>query len=130
MTDSQRTALRIANQIHLFLMRELGQGIDVEQMLNRPTYARDVLLVCEACQDADLAQLVRQFRSVAPASPGDVRLSPVASRVLPGHAQQPLGWSRDTSGFGVPDLGGHPAPHHSRRRIQRSWWARFLSPRD
>ncbi|MBI3369242.1 MAG: hypothetical protein HY021_12610 [Burkholderiales bacterium] len=130
MTDTQRTALRIANRIHLFLIRELGHGIDVEQMLNRPVYARDVLLVCEACQDVELTQLARQFRSVAPSSPGDVRLSPMGSRVLPGHAQQPLGWSRDTSGFGAPDLGGHLPPHHSRRRIQQSWWSRFLSPRE
>jgi hypothetical protein len=49
--------LQIATKIHFFLMRELGKGIDVEKMLQQPRYARDVLLVCDACRGTELADL-------------------------------------------------------------------------
>jgi hypothetical protein len=54
--------LQLANRIHLGLMRELGQGIDVKQMLHSVLYARDVLLVCQAYPDSELPQLAELFR--------------------------------------------------------------------
>ena len=56
MTQSP-SPLQIATKIHFFLLRELGQGIDVERMLTHRRYERDVLLVCEACKGTDLALL-------------------------------------------------------------------------
>jgi hypothetical protein len=53
---------RIANRIHLLLLKELGQGIDVRRMINERLYARDVLLVCDARPGTDLASLAQHFR--------------------------------------------------------------------
>ncbi|WP_425261780.1 hypothetical protein ACPOLB_12955 [Rubrivivax sp. RP6-9] len=53
---------RIANRIHLLLLKELGQGIDVQRLLNERLYARDVLLVCDAQPGTDLASLALHFR--------------------------------------------------------------------
>ena len=76
--------LQLANRIHLGLMRELGQGIDVKQMLNSALYARDVLLVCQAYADTELPVLGEQFRQAA------------------AEAQtHRTDWQRDSSGFGV-----------------------------
>ena len=89
--------LQIATKIHFFLMRELGKGIDVEKMLQHPRYARDVLLVCDACRGTELAELASTYRQVKKLYD---RLE--ASRAnSPGHAQHPTEWSRNTTGFGV-----------------------------
>ena len=53
---------QLATRIHLGLMRELGQGIDVQQMLRSRLYARDVLLVCQAFPGTELQMLGEQFR--------------------------------------------------------------------
>lgn len=75
---------QLAHRIHLALMRELGQGIDVTQMLNSALYARDVLLVCQAYPDTELPVLGDQFRhATADAS------------------TRRTDWSPDSSGFGV-----------------------------
>jgi len=76
--------LQLANRIHLGLMRELGQGIDLKQMLNSALYARDVLLVCQAYPDTELPYLGDQFRQAA------------ADQLT-----QRTDWQRDSSGFGV-----------------------------
>jgi hypothetical protein len=39
--------LQLANRIHLQLLRERRPGIDVQRMLERPLYAREVLRACE-----------------------------------------------------------------------------------
>jgi hypothetical protein len=88
--------LQIATKIHFFLMRELGKGIDVEKMLQQPRYARDVLLVCEACRGTELAELAGTYRQVKKLYD---RLE--ASAQTPGHAHHPTDWSRNTTGFGV-----------------------------
>jgi len=79
--------LRIANRIHLLLLRELGQGIDVKRMLAEPLYARDVLLVCDAKPGSDLDSLAQHFR-VALAEPVD-------------HHGLPSSFGPDSSSFGV-----------------------------
>jgi hypothetical protein len=53
---------QLANRIHLALMRELGQGIDIKRMLGSTLYARDVLLVCRAYPGTELQRLGEQFR--------------------------------------------------------------------
>jgi hypothetical protein len=75
---------QLANRIHLELMRELGQGIDLKQMLNSALYARDVLLVCQAYPDTELTRLGEQFRQAT--------ARPLTRRAA---------WQRDSSGFGI-----------------------------
>ena len=57
--------LKIAQRMNVLLQRELAQGIDVQRMLAQPLYARDVLLVCEAMRDSDLAVLAQQYRDAS-----------------------------------------------------------------
>lgn len=59
MEPTQR--LQIANRIRIDLMREIGQGVDLRQMLDSELYARDVLLVCEAFAGHELQRLGQAF---------------------------------------------------------------------
>jgi hypothetical protein len=68
MTHNSTRLLRIANRIHLLLLRELGQGIDRQRMINERLYARDVLLVCDARPGTDLASLAQHFRATRAAA--------------------------------------------------------------
>ena len=52
MNRSSNRRLQLATRIHYALLREIGQGIDVGRLLKHPLYARDVLLVCDACERA------------------------------------------------------------------------------
>lgn len=74
----------LAHRIHLGLMRELGQGIDITQMLSSALYARDVLLVCQAYPDTELPVLGDQFRHATAAA-----------------STRHTDCSRDSSSFGV-----------------------------
>jgi len=56
--------LQLATRIHYALMRELGFGIDVGRLMKQPLYARDVLLVCDACSGHDLPRLAIAFRGL------------------------------------------------------------------
>jgi hypothetical protein len=80
--------LQLANRIHLGLMRELGQGIDVRQMLASTLYARDVLLVCQAYPGTELQRLGEQFREAT-------------AELIAARAARPSGWQRNSSGFGL-----------------------------
>jgi hypothetical protein len=62
--------LQIATRIHFALLRELGIGIDVGRLLKHPLYARDVLLVCDACTLPDLPRLATAFRGISQADAG------------------------------------------------------------
>lgn len=57
--------LKIADRIHLLLVREMGQGLDRQRMLREPLYARDVLLVCDAMHQTDAPVLAGHFRRAA-----------------------------------------------------------------
>lgn len=61
-TPSANRRLQIATRIHYALLRELGFGVDLGRLLKQPLYARDVLLVCDACAGNDLPRLARAFR--------------------------------------------------------------------
>ena len=60
-----RHGLKIADRIHLLLVREIGQGLDRQRMVNEPLYARDVLLVCDALHGTDGPLLAGHFRRAA-----------------------------------------------------------------
>jgi hypothetical protein len=53
--------LHLATRIHFILLRELGRGIDVSLMLKRELYALDVINVCRASDNDELARLAEQF---------------------------------------------------------------------
>ncbi len=115
---------QIAARIHQLLLLQVDHAIDVAQLLNDPLYARDVLLVCDACPSSELVALSRQFRE-ADAEPA------LAGPHSPGHALQANEWAHDTSGFGVsqPPLAerapsapaGPPAVERRRRRWLVPW---------
>ena len=63
--SSTNRRLQLATRIHFALLREIGQGIDVGRFLKHPLYARDVLLVCDACSGHDLRRLATAFRGVS-----------------------------------------------------------------
>jgi hypothetical protein len=83
MHDQHR--LQLANRMHLQLLRELGQGIDVRRMLGDARYALDVLLVCDALPEHGLRDLAARFREVDHVD----------------GVSRPMSWAQDTSGFGV-----------------------------
>jgi hypothetical protein len=93
--------LQIATRIHLLLLREVGQGVVVEQLLARERYARDVLMVCDALRGSELAQLAADFRQATALGSAAARTQPAAAApaAAPGHVLQPTDWSADTSGF-------------------------------
>ena len=64
-----RRCLKIAQRIHTLLSREMGEGIDAERMLSDALYARDVLLVCDAMREHELATLSPLFRRAMAAEP-------------------------------------------------------------
>ena len=63
--SSSNRRLQLATRIHYALLREIGQGIDVGRLLKHPLYARDVLLVCDACTGHDLRRLATAFRGAS-----------------------------------------------------------------
>jgi hypothetical protein len=87
--ELNNTRLRIANRIHLGLLRHLGEGIDVATMLRNGAEAREVLWVCQASGDSELIALSRQFERAD------------ALEAAGGHTPQDTTWARDTSGFGL-----------------------------
>lgn len=62
---------QIAQRIHDGLLRELGQGIDLRQMLHSALYARDVLLVCSAYPGTELPQLGRLYEQACRVAEAD-----------------------------------------------------------
>ena len=58
--------LQIAQHLYQALLREIDHAIEIERLLSEPRYARDVLLVCDACPGGDLRTLAAQFRACAP----------------------------------------------------------------
>ena len=64
-----RRCLKIAQRIDTLLAREMGEGVDAERMLSDALYARDVLLVCDAMREHELATLSPRFRRAMEAEP-------------------------------------------------------------
>lgn len=85
--DPNLSRLQIAARIHFFLKRELGTGIHVETMLNKASYAGEVLAMCDACKGSELERLAREFRVATAKAEAPLRAAPA--------------WGADTSGFGL-----------------------------
>ena len=101
--------LRIATRIHYLLARYLGDGIDVSAMLKRDDYAREVLFVCAAADDAELRALAQAYRA-APAIDASLALRPSGAAPTARHDVA-------TSGFGALS---RPAPLAS--RAEARWY--------
>jgi hypothetical protein len=115
--------LQIAQRLFQLLLLELDHSIELERLLGDPRYARDVLLVCDACTGSELQAQAAMFRASAPPvgrRAGDTPAAGLSARTVrptppqpagrgpaprqlgsPGRALQANAWSRDTSGFGV-----------------------------
>jgi hypothetical protein len=122
---AQLNKLRIATKIHFFLLRELGQGIDIERMLSHELYARDVLLVCEACAGTELARLAAQFRSLQTpgvAEPAAPYITTQTAQSAPmAHMPRPLEWATSAKEARI------PAPLLAQAsEPQRGWLSRML----
>jgi len=108
MSDPQLS--QIARQMRRGLLRELGQGVDVERLLADARYARDVLLACDGFDGSELPLLSAQFRRVAAedaAQPDDgvggsspPRL-PAARAAGAGGDKRSRRWNNPSSWFGA-----------------------------
>jgi hypothetical protein len=115
-TPTRPNRLQIATRMHFVLLRELGQGIDVAKMLKHDVYARDVLLVCDAHRDLELARLAQQYRA-ADAAPASAIES--ASTIAVGDSQ-----FAGSSGFGA----SRPMPPQATApSAPRTWFDRLMS---
>ena len=110
--------LQIATRIHVLLLHEIGQGIDIEQMLRNPRYARDVLWVCDACHGSELAPLAQQFRQALPQ---------LSARPVRGAAKRPSEWGPVSTDFGLSQpMGLQGGPDFAARA--RAWISRWWPP--
>jgi len=100
----------LADRLHSLLLQQLGMGLDARRMLEEPLYARDVLLVCAAHPDTELARLAQEFRAAAAApvraatqTPADRTGPPLPARQAP---HSPLSRFPRLSRFGASIFGG------------------------
>jgi hypothetical protein len=130
--------LEIAARINQVLVQEIGQGIQPARLIREPRYARDVLLVCDACGGTELPLLAREFRRL-------LSTTGAAAEPRAGHARQRTEWSNTSTGFGVTDFGAKgfvasmplesrpasgttvpgPLPAGEPARPGRRWWQRW-----
>ena len=61
--------LPLAQELHTSVLRAIDHEIEIERMVSDARYARDVLLVCDACQGTELPALAAQWRSLTPRPP-------------------------------------------------------------
>ena len=57
--------LPIARRLHAVLLLEIEHEIEIERLISDERYARDVLLVCDACPQTVLPQLATRFRALS-----------------------------------------------------------------
>ena len=118
--DHSTRLFRIAHRIHLLLLRELGQGIDVRRMINERLYARDVLLVCDARPGTDLASLALHFRATR---------SALAAEAVAAAAPPATGVGVTLSSlFGTDFEVSRPAREGDLRRVPPAAARRWFSP--
>lgn len=92
------TRLHLATKIHFALIRLLGTGIDVGLMLQRELYALDVINVCRASDDDELAHLAEQFVRLSQLEAAyRYNLSPALADVQPEPVPAPGGAPRGST---------------------------------
>lgn len=88
-----RRCLRTAERIRLHFEQHTGIAIDPQRMLGDASYADDVLTVCDARPDTELAELAQHYRLAL----AEVCDGQAAVGAAPGAHS---GWAADTSGLG------------------------------
>ena len=73
--------LPIARRLHAVLLLEIEHEIEIERMVSDERYARDVLLVCDACPQTVLPQLATRFRALS--APPEAAAAAVAAAPAP-----------------------------------------------
>jgi hypothetical protein len=121
--------LRLATRIHFALLRQYGEDIGVSALLKGEPEGREALWVCEGSGQDELLALARQFRA-APREMPTVAKPAARPAVKPaakpsGEPAQDLGWSRDSSGFGVSQFAADGAAGKSSAWLTPSRWMRF-----
>lgn len=141
------TRLHLATRIHLALLRELKQGIDVRRMLRERDYAEEVLDVCRGIDDLALLEMADRFDDETAAEDARAHMAEAARRARAALAEIPrrtpsvpqdLAWSQHTSGFGVTQapagLESVPAPLNQpdapRSRFAPADWLRLAKQRS
>ena len=130
--------LPIAHQLHAALLVEIDHEIEIERLVSDGRYARDVLLVCDACPTTGLPQLAAQFRAlVLPPTeaeayahqaqvmdvPPSMALRAMTSAWAPASGSLPAADSnRQPRAPAQPTA--HAQPASPGGRLQR-WWARM-----
>jgi hypothetical protein len=99
----KRLCLKIARRINTLLTESLGEGVQVQRMVDEPLYARDVLLVCESLGGEEFTKLARMFRQARMEAP-----APSAATA----AHEPIGIAGVLNSiFGSGPDSVHPAEH-------------------
>ena len=118
--------LPIARQLHAVLLLEIEHEIEIERMVSDARYARDVLLVCDACPQTVLPQLAAQYRAVW--APAEAAAAAAAAHEAPDMAvpdsmakrAMEAAWAPDSRPVPAPDVGKPPAGARPQR-----WWTRL-----
>lgn len=135
--SSTFTRLQLATRIHFALLRAIGEGIDVGRMLRQRDYADEVLNVCRGLEDLSMAELADRFDDHTADESARACLEEAAREARRALAQIPrrapdtpqdMGWSKDTSGFGLPhalaslsENTSSPKPAAKRRFSASDW---------
>ena len=135
--------LPVARQLHAALLVEIGHEIEIERLVSDGRYARDVLLVCDACPSTGLPLLATQFRAlVAPAEAAEAALeakdAAIVMNMPDSMARRAMAaaWAKDSQPMPAAEAAGAPAPParasprpalrqaHAGSWLRR-WWARL-----
>ena len=96
------TRLRIATRIHFALLRHFGEDVGIQALLDGDANAREALWVCEACGDAELVMLARQFNH---AQALDLAMRTRSEKLRPDHPARRLAaetdWAQSTASFAL-----------------------------
>ena len=102
--------LPIARQLHAVLQLELAHEIEIERLVSDSRYARDVLLVCDACPQTVLPKLAMQFRALL--GPAEAMADEAPVMDMPDSMAQramEAAWAPDSRPVPAADA-GHPPP--------------------
>ena len=133
--------LPIARQLHAALRVELDHEIEIERLVSDGRYARDVLLVCDACMSTGLPLLATQFRALlTPPEAQEAQEGTMVMNMPASMARRAIeaAWEEDVLPMPVVapvSAAGAPAPARTSPRpalrqapagswLQR-WWARL-----
>ena len=121
--------LPIAHRLHAVLLLEIEHEIEIERLVSDERYARDVLLVCDACPQTVLPQLATQFRAMlAPPEPAAAALEDAPVIDLPDSMARratAAAWAAEAANP-PPSRPDAPHPLARRKTPAPAWLQRWL----